>query len=255
MKACVDVGNSAIKIGIFDGNKLIKKIILPSKIKMPDELEEAILSSLNDHKIDANKVSKILYSSVVPLLDEKLPKALGKIFKCSVISYLNYSLLTDLKVNVKDPDEIGGDLLADLFAVAQQYKGPSIIVDFGTATKILYLDKDNIFQTCLIMPGLIVSGNALTNNAALLPEVGYENIKPITAAKETLDAITNGVVYGHVEGVKGIVKRIEEETNTKCNIIITGGFAAILHSYMPKEYIYDENLNVGGLNLILDKYC
>mgnify|MGYP003309639730 CR=1 FL=1 len=47
----------------------------------------------------------------------------------------------------------------------------------------------------------------------------------------------------------------EEEIDTKCNIIITGGFAAILHSYMPKEYIYDENLNVGGLNLILDKYC
>lgn len=253
MQVCIDVGNSAIKIGLFADNELIKKIVLSTEAKKADEYEAHIFTLLNYNGFDPLKVNKVIYSSVVPTIDIELKSAIQNLFKCSLITTLSHSLKTDLTLNVKHPDEVGSDLVADLVATKEKYGGPALIIDFGTATKILYLDENNIFQTCLLMPGLVICAKALSSKAALLPDVNYDKVSGILEAKDTDSAMANGIVYGHVESTVGIVNKFEQELGRKVKKIITGGIASKLVSFLPNDYVLDENLNVEGLNAILHK--
>lgn len=253
MNICVDVGNSTIGIGIYQNNALIERMIFNTDIRLTeDEFYHLFKKQFNELNLPNEPVDNIIYSSVVPPINLSIINTLKNIFKIEPI-LINRSTKTDLDLKVDNPiDEIGNDLIADLVGAKEKYGYPCLIADLGTASKILLLDNEGDFASCLIVPGLTLSANSLSNKAALLPEVSLIAPKSIVA-KDTLSAMNAGIVYGHADMITGLINRYEKEIGYPCKHILTGGGAVYVKEILGKGFIYDKNLNLDGLNKIINK--
>lgn len=249
MNLCVDVGNSTINVGIFKDEKIIRSLSLTTDlVKTSDEYQDIIIKQIA-HSGQIEDVMNIVYSSVVPEINFSLKDALGKIFPNASIMSVGPGIKTGLVLNVDHPSEVGGDLIADLVGAKEKYSYPLIIMDLGTASKVLLLDKNGSFSSALILPGLTISLRSLSNKAAMLPSINLDKPKSIMA-KNTFEAMNAGIVYGHADMLCGLVKRLEKELGYSCKHILTGGNANIVKDYLDIPFIYDENLVLEGLNSI-----
>ena len=252
MNVCFDVGNSTIGIGVFKENKLIERMIINTDPHFTeDEFYQLFKKPFAVVNSGKEVVDNIIYSSVVPQVDVSLLSALKKLTDVKPL-LINAKTKIDLSIDVDNPSEIGNDLIADLVGAKEKYGYPCLIADLGTASKILLLDKTGTFTSCLIMPGLTLSAESLSNKAALLPEVSL--IAPESVmARNTLGAMNAGIVYGHADMILGLIKRYEKELGYPCKHILTGGGAQYLLSILKDDFIYDKNLNLDGLNIIINK--
>ena len=252
MNICVDVGNSTIGIGIYQNNALIERMIFNTDIRLTeDEFFHLFKKQFNELNLPNEKVEHIIYSSVVPPINLSIINVLKNIFNVEPMLITNNTKI-DLPLKVDNPLEVGNDLVADLVGAKDKYGYPCLIADLGTASKILLLDKDGAFISCLIMPGLTLSANSLSSKAALLPEVSLIAPKSILV-KNTLGAMNAGIVYGHADMITGLIKRYEKEIGYPCKHILTGGGAVYLKEILGDNFIYDKNLNLDGLNIIINK--
>lgn len=252
MNLCIDVGNSTIGMGVFLKDELIQKWELRSDACRTDtEFLERIKNLFSSNKISFESIDGIIYSSVVPSINSALKKALSKLFNVEILT-VNSGIKTGLMLKIDNPNEVGGDLIADLVAAKELYPKPSIIIDLGTASKILYLSKEGSFCGCLFMPGLITSSQSLSIKASLLPEVGLEKGRTFLA-KNTIDAMNNGLLYGHASMISGLVDKTLNEVGVDCSIILTGGCSNLIYDLLPTNYIKDENLVLKGLNILYKK--
>lgn len=252
MNICVDVGNTMTKLGIFYNGVLHKTLSFKTDINRSEDELDVIISSLlmkNDIKIEDERY--IILSSVVPSLNLPLKNVLTKIFGKHFIS-LGAGIKTGVALKVDNPNEVGSDLIADTVCAKNKYGYPTIVVDLGTATKILLLDKDGIFSGASIAPGLTISCTSLSKNGQLLPNVSLETPKKVLG-RNTIDAMNSGVVFGHLEMVEGLVRRFEKEIGYSCKKVLTGGNSLYIKDIIDEEYIVDLNIAVEGLNIILEK--
>ena len=251
MNICIDVGNSTIGIGVFENNILVERMIVNTDPKSTeDEFYQLLKKPFAFIKCD-KKIDAIIYSSVVPQINIALLGALKKLTSVKPL-LINQNTKIDLDIKVDNPLEIGNDLIADLVGAKEKYGYPTLIADLGTASKILLLDKNGTFTSCLIMPGLTLSANSLSSKAALLPEVSLIAPESIMA-KNTLSAMNAGIVYGHADMILGLIKRYEKELGYPCQHILTGGGAVYVKDILKDDFIYDQNLNLDGLNIIINK--
>ena len=252
MNLCIDVGNTTVGVGVFKEDKLIHRLSFTvDEKRTSDEYRLIIRRILRENDVDASIIERIIFSSVVPSVNEGLLSALKEIFNIEPM-LIAPGIKTGLTVHVDNPIEIGNDLIAVMVGAKEKYGYPCLIADLGTATKILLIDKTGAFISCLIMPGLSLSVSSLTNRAALLPEISIKNPKTVMA-KNTVDAINAGVVYGHADMVDGAIVRYEKELGYKCKHILTGGSAAYIKDMLKEEFIYDPSLCFDGLNNILKR--
>lgn len=252
MNICIDVGNSTIGIGAFKENKLVERMVVNTD---PNFTEEQFYQLFKrPYKfIEEGKghIDNIIFSSVVPQVNLPIINALKELTNIDPI-LIGPGTKTGLAIKVDNPLEIGNDLIADLVSAKEKYGYPTLIADLGTASKILLLDKTGTFTSCLIMPGLTLSAQSLSNKAALLPEVSL--IAPNTIlAKNTLSAMNAGIVYGHADMILGLISRIEKELGYSCKHILTGGGSIYIKDILKDDFIYDQNLNLDGLNIIVNK--
>ena len=252
MNVCFDVGNSTIGIGVFKENKLIERMIINTDPRFTeDEFYQLFKKPFSSVGGGKETIDNIIYSSVVPQINVSLLSALKKLTNVEPL-LIGPETKIDLPIDVDNPLEIGNDLIADLVGAKEKYGYPCLIADLGTASKILLLDKTGTFTSCLIMPGLTLSAESLSSKAALLPEVSL--IAPESVmARNTLGAMNAGIVYGHVDMIIGLIKRYERELGYPCKHILTGGGAQYLLSILKDDFIYDKNLNLDGLNIIINK--
>ena len=245
MDICVDVGNTTFILGIYNSTSLIKKDYF--LVKENNHLSN-FLTLLKKMDIDLSNINRIMYSSVVPSVDKEVLSFLKDNFKGKIYRVKENKL--DLNLGKIDVNEVGDDLLAALIGAKKKYSYPVLVADLGTASKVLLIDKNGVFDTCLIIPGLSMSISSLSNKAALLPEIELKT--PNSAlAHNTVEAMNAGVILGHVEMLSGLVKRIEKEIGYPCKHILTGGSAIYLKDLLKDEFIYDENLCLDGLKVIL----
>ena len=251
MNICIDVGNSTIGIGVFENNILVERMIVNTDPKSTEDEFYQLLKKPFTFIKDGKKIDAIIYSSVVPQINIALLGALKKLTSVKPL-LINSNTKIDLDIKVDNPLEIGNDLIADLVGAKEKYGYPTLIADLGTASKILLLDKNGTFTSCLIMPGLTLSANSLSSKAALLPEVSLIAPESIMA-KNTLSAMNAGIVYGHADMILGLIKRYEKELGYPCQHILTGGGAVYVKDILKDDFIYNQNLNLDGLNIIINK--
>ena len=252
MNICIDVGNSTIGIGAFKENKLVERMVVNTDPNFTEEqFYQLFKRPFNFVKEGKASIDNIIFSSVVPQVNLPIINALKELTNINPI-LIGPGTKTGLAIKVDNPLEIGNDLIADLVSAKEKYGYPTLIADLGTASKILLLDKTGTFTSCLIMPGLTLSAQSLSNKAALLPEVSL--IAPNTVlAKNTLSAMNAGIVYGHADMILGLINRIEKELGYSCKHILTGGGSIYLKDILKDDFIYDQNLNLDGLNIIVNK--
>ena len=252
MNICIDVGNSTIGIGVFENNLLIERMVVNTDPKFTeDEFYQLFKKPFALLNKEDQKIDYIIFSSVVPQINLPLLNALKKLSDVKPL-LIGPGTKTGLAIKVDNPLEIGNDLIADLVSAKEKYGYPCLIADLGTASKILLLDKTGTFVSCLIMPGLTLSAQSLSSKAALLPEVSL--IAPDSImAKNTLGAMNAGIVYGHADMILGLVNRYEKELGYPCKHVLTGGGAVYVKDILKDNFIYDQNLNLDGLNIIINK--
>jgi len=252
MNLCIDVGNTTINVGLFEDSHLLDQFSLAVDVaKTQDEYAALIKQQVADRNIDTKLVKNIIFSSVVPSLNISLKEAFKSIFKHDLM-VIEPGIKTGLSFKVDNPLEIGNDLIADLVGAKEIYGYPCIIADLGTASKILLIDKNGYFSTALIMPGISISAENLTKRTALLPSVSLEKPKSVLA-KNTVEAMNAGILYGHSDMILGLVHRIEKELGYSTKHILTGGGAIYTKEILKDAFIYDPNINLIGLNIIIKK--
>ena len=252
MNLCIDVGNTTIGVGFFKEEKLFKRLThtVDTK-KTKDEYISVIKRVLEDNNIDSKEITNAIFSSVVPSINEPLIGAIKEVF-CVEPLLIAPGVKTGLAIHVDNPNEVGNDLVAVLVGTKEKYSYPCIVADLGTASKVLLLDKNGAFVSCLIMPGLSLSASSLTERAALLPEIELKNPKSILA-KNTIDALTAGIIYGHADMISGALKRYEQEVGYPCKHILTGGNAIYVKDVIEGNFEYSPDLCLEGLNLIINR--
>ena len=254
MNLCIDVGNTTINFGFYKDNVLVKKVSFTTS----KELDKAnylsmITSSLKVNEINSDDIKNIMYSSVVPYVTGILKEILSDIFKNAKIYELNNDAPHNIKMDIDNPNEVGSDLIADLVAAKEKYDLPLLVIDLGTATKLLLLTKEGVFTSALILPGVAVSAASLFENAALLPEVDLNNHSSLLDSKNTINCIKHGILFGHLESIYGLATRYEKEIGYKLNKIVTGGNAVFFKDLFNNEYQFDDNLVLDGTKIVLNR--
>ena len=252
MIICMDVGNTNIKYGLFDKDKLILSFrVATDHKKTSDEYGGQLLSILNNNNIPIEQISGGIISSVVPPLDYTLEKMCMVYLKIKPLM-LEPGLKTGLNLKVDNAKEVGADRVLNNVAALLKYKAPLIIVDFGTATTFNVINSKNEFIGGVIAPGMKGSLDSLVNGTAKLPRVEIE--KPDTViGKNTVTNMQSGIFYGFAGLVEYIIKRIKREL--KCDnvtTIATGGFAEIIANEITCIDHVDKLLTLNGLKYLYD---
>jgi type III pantothenate kinase len=231
MKLAVDIGNTSITCGIFKNQNIIKNLHFKT-------IEELIAET------NVSQFKKIIISSVVPQLTKDIQKQINEIFTGDLIfiNHQNYSL----KLNVPNPQSIGNDRLCNIFATVSIYKTPSIIIDFGTATTYDVINKNNEFIGGAIGSGVETSANYLINKAALLSKTDLQFPKNAIGIN-TKENIQSGIMFGAIDQVEGMVKRIQNERADNYQVIITGGLSKRLSPNLSIEHTLDMDLTLKGI--------
>lgn len=249
MNICVDVGNSTVTFGEYENNVLINKVQMNYDFRSSESffLDVLIKNLESANKID--EVEGIFYSSVVPEVDVALKGALSSLYNLEVKTYTYRKSKAGFKFDIDNPKETGGDLVADLAGAYKKYGYPLLIVDLGTASKILYFDKKGRFASANILPGIKLCRNSLNKNTSLLPHIDL-SIPKTVIGKNTIDAMNTGLVLGHVDMIEGMIKRYKDELKMDLKVVVTGGQMNLLKDAMNPAYIYDDNLTLDGINVL-----
>ena len=193
MLLVIDVGNTHITLGVFDGEEL--KATFRATAKQPrtsDEYGIQLCDLLMHRGFDVSEVKDVIISSVVPDVMHSLGSAIIKYFH--VRPFVPTTVDMGLKINTEHPKEIGPDRIVDAVAAYEKYGGPVIVVDFGTATTYDIVSEEGVFEGGVISPGIRTSARALWGGAAMLPEI--EILKPKSIiAKETVSSMQGGLVF------------------------------------------------------------
>ena len=251
MLLVVDVGNTHITLGVFDGKEL--KATFRTTAKQPrtsDEYGIQLCDLLEHRDFDIRKIKDVIVSSVVPDIMHSLGSAIIKYFHVKPI--VPTTLEMGLKINTEHPKEIGPDRIVDAVAAYEKYGGPVIVIDFGTATTYDVVTADGVFEGGVISPGIRTSARALWGGAAMLPEIEIRNPGSIIA-KETVSSMQGGLVYGYVGQTEYIVKKIKEAGYSNAKVVATGGLGNIIVPETDCIDVYDPMLTLEGLRMIYEK--
>ncbi len=252
MILAVDIGNSNIVIGCFEGDDVFFIERLSTNQQCTD-LEYVIafksILELNDIGVDA--IEGCIMSSVVPSVTETVKSALERLTHARVMT-VGPGIKTGLRIMLDNPVQLGSDRVADAVAAVNLYEAPLIIIDMGTATTVSVIDKDKNYLGGMIIPGLRVSLDSLTMRTSQLPKIGIEPPKRVIGAN-TVECMKSGIIYYSAAGIDGVIERIEDTLQSKCTVVSTGGLADKIIPYCKREIIIDEQLLLKGLMIIYKK--
>lgn len=250
----IDVGNTNIKIGIIDTDKngefnLITGFRLTTKENLTsDELGIRVKTLLRDnsHRINPYKMDAIICSSVVPKLNHTISNMSVR-YLGHIPYFINADSNLNMKISYEKPEEIGADRLVNAVAVNEIYKAPAIIIDFGTATTFCALSCDRGYLGGLIVPGVLISLDALSSKTAKLPQV--ELVHPQKSiCSSTKEAISTGSYYSTIGTVEKICTLLKDEMGeSDIKVVATGGVANFISKGTKMIDIVDPLLILKGM--------
>ena len=246
----IDIGNSQTELAIFDENKLIDKIRFDTQTINVDYNNEEVLALLKKNKLQPSDFSGGMIFSVVPHLTRLIQIIIKGEFGIDIDVFDPAETIKNLKNDVDDPNEIGQDLLADIIGGLHIYGCPLVISDLGTVTKNIIIDKNGVFQGVSFFPGLRTNANALSDRTAQLPVLKEIKKPKMFYGKNTIDAMSAGIYYGHAASIKRFMARTEEEFGYKFKKVITGGYSKIFIDDFDNNYVIDPELVLKGMFLI-----
>lgn len=252
MILAIDVGNTNIVLGCIDDGD-IRSIVRIQTNPGETAAEYAIKLKqiLEIYDISPRAFEGAIISSVVPPLTNSLKEAVRKLtgIECLVVGP---GMRTGMNVRIDDPGTLAGDLVVGSVAAMETYGAPVIVLDMGTTTTIVAIDRSRAYIGGAIIPGVNLSYGALAAGTSLLPSISITAPKKVIATN-TVDSMRSGAVYGTAAMLDGMIERMEAELGEKCTVVATGGLASSIIPYCRREIICDDDLLLKGLWILYKK--
>ena len=240
MILAVDIGNTNVTCGVYDGKKWVHTLRLPSTLDFWNQF-----SILKEFDITESAIS-----SVVPDLTQVYIESIQNLFQIDVhiITYQN----SGVELLVDTPKDVGVDRICNVAAAKILVGTPAIVGDIGSATNYDVVDEKGAFIGGAIAPGIEVAAHNLIQKAALLKEAAFA-VPELVVGKSTESNLQAGIMLGAIDVVDGMFTRIMGEMNwDDCNKIVTGGFGGLISPHLKTEHNYLPNLTLDGIRIIYE---
>lgn len=253
MLLAFDIGNSSISVGIFELPLASMSVPCASfKISNKPYSSDEYTLYLKDflsHFGCTDKIDSSVISSVVPNLTPIVQNSARDIAGREPF-IISGGTKTGFGIKIKNPEQLGADIVCNVAAALHLVEPPLIILDMGTATTLTFVDRSSAVVGTIITPGLIVSLNALTDSAALLQNVNIDN-ETVLIGRDTEESINSGVINGNKFMIDGFIRSIRDQyidknSGEKLSLIATGGLAKHVIPYTMNRFVYSENLTLLG---------
>ena len=252
MLLALDVGNTNVTIGAFDGARLAGRWRLSTVHEQTaDEWGILMRNLFALSSLDLARVDGIVVASVVPPLDSALAQMARDYFGTAAM-FVTSETDTGLRIRYDNPREVGADRIVNALAAFHRYGGPVVVIDFGTATTYDVVSDKGEFLGGVIAPGLQISNAALSSSTARLPQVELHAPKAVVG-RNTVESIQSALIYGTAAEVDGLVGRIREELGAEAKVVATGGLAPLIAPYCSSVDEHDEWLTLEGLRLVFER--
>lgn len=252
MLLTVDIGNTNITLGAYDGGVLAFTARLATETaKTADQYAVELKNLLLLECIETDEIEDCIISSVVPAVGKSLSAAVSKL--CHIVPLmLGPGVKTGLNIKIDNPAQLGADLVAGAVGALDAYTMPCVVIDMGTASTISVLDRNGTFLGGAIAAGVRLTLKALTENTAQLTSIPIE-APPSVIGRNTVECMQSGLVYGTAAMIDGLLEKIEEELGETPTVVATGGLSKEIIAHCKKNIIYSENLLLDGLRAIYEK--
>jgi type III pantothenate kinase len=252
MLLAIDVGNTHTVLGIYNGERLVADWRMASLThRTVDENWLTIKSFCSDASIPLAEIDGVGISSVVPDLTDVFESLARKYFKAEPVT-VTASLDLGMRVLYTDPAAVGADRLCNAIAGFRKYGGPLVVIDFGTATTFDVIAASGDYLGGVITLGLDSTASELHRRAAKLPKIELR-FPPSVIGKETEASMQSGVMFGTVDAVEGIIRRIAAELGGKPKVIATGGLSGIIAAHTSVIDACEPSLVLDGVRLIYER--
>ena len=212
MLLTIDIGNTNIKYGVFEGDELKSSFRVSSRIsRTADEYGTVLVGLLSDRGISKADVDGIIISSVIPALNYTICHMCEYFFGVTP-TMVGPGIRTGLNIKTENPREVGADIIANSVSAFNKYGGPIIVIDFGTATTFAVVTEDGSLIGVVIAPGIKTSLEGLVSKTAQLPMVELDAPRTVLG-KNTKHCMQSGIIYGFAGLVDSILIRIKKELN------------------------------------------
>lgn len=249
----MDIGNTNIKTALFQGTEMLKYWRISTNKSYTSDEYGILLTNLFAHEgIRMEDVDGIVMSSVVPTINFTLEHMCRSYFGKDPMIVVP-GIKTGINIKYENPRELGSDRIANAVAAFDQYGGPCIFIDFGTATTFGVVDEKGSFLGGCICPGIKLASEALVSGAAKLPR--FELVKPPSIiGKTTVSNLQAGLIYGYVGQVEYIIRKMKKELNNEnAYVVATGGLALLIAGESKAIDKLDGILTLKGLRLIYQR--
>ncbi len=249
MLLTIDVGNTNLTLGLYEGDKLGAHWRLATdQNRMPDEYGLQFLGLLQNAEKTLEDINGISLASVVPQLTSRVIQACREYLKQEPL-VVDTGIKTGIKIRYEDPRSVGADRVCDAVAVMKLYGCPACVVDFGTATTFNAITKEGEYLGGAITAGINLAAEALFTHAAKLPRIDLQ-MPPSVIGRNTVHAMQSGLLFGYVSMVEGMVARFRSELGSDMKVIATGGLAEVVAKETKVIDVIAPWLTLDGLRII-----
>lgn len=252
MVLTIDIGNTHTVLGGFIGNELkfISRISTNAR-KTDSEYAAKLKSIFALYGVDTSEICGSVISSVVPPLTKTVKDAVKIV--CGTDSLVvGPGIKTGINLLADNPQQVGADLICACVAAYNLYTPPLLIIDMGTATKILAVDEKGCFTGVSIIPGVEISLKALSGGTAQLPQISLDAPSKVMG-KNTVDCMRSGIIFGNASMIDGMIDRINGELGHTSALVATGGLAHAVIPHCKHNITIDDDLILKGLLIIYNK--
>ena len=244
-----DIGNTRIKLGLYDGDKLRAHWrIATDRHRVADDYAVTVHSLFASRSLDWSVVDGVALASSVPPLVAVFSEFCRSYLNCEPV-VIGPGVKTGVRLLIDNPREVGPDRVANAIAAFHLYGGPAIVVDFGTGLNFDVVSTEGDFLGGAIAPGMGIAADALFRLAARLYQVEFVR-PPRAIGKNTMHAVQSGLIFGYVGLVEGIVRRIQAELDRRAVVIGTGGLAVVIAEETSVIEHIEPNLTLEGLRIV-----